>query len=582
MRSLRRLLVFMRPYRLAAILSLLALAGSVSVELIIPRLIQNIIDRGVVAGDLHYVIRTTVVMLSITLFSAGLALVNNVLSIRAGQSFGADLRQALYSRIQSLSFGNLDRLETGQLLVRLTSDVNLVHAIVQMFLRILTRAPLLMIGSIALMVATSWQLALVLLVTFPLVSGLIWYFGGKGRRLFDEVQRRLDRMNTVMQENLAGVRVVKAFVRSDFEDQRFEAANLALTQQTARVMKLFSVVMPTMQFILNLGMVAVIWMGGVRVLVHGMTVGQVVAFSNYLQSASFPLIMLGNMVAQVAAAEASAHRILGVLDTANDVQESEQATARPLGGRVVFDHVTFSYDGANAEPVLKDVNLVAEPGESVAILGATGAGKSSLVGLIPRFYDVTEGRILLDGTDVRDLALASLRTQVGVALQEAVLFSGTVRDNVRYGRPEATDEEVVAAAKAAQIDDYITSLSAGYDTLIGQRGVNLSGGQKQRLAIARALLVNPRILILDDSTSAVDVETEAKIEEALAGLPTQHTRFVIAQRISTVLKADKIIVLDRGRVAAVGTHRELMASSPIYREIYESQLGNGVIANGSK
>lgn len=582
MRSLRRLLVFMRPYRVAAILSLLALAGSVSVELIIPRLIQNIIDRGVVAGDLHYVIRTTVVMLSITLLSAGLALVNNVLSIRAGQSFGADLRQALYGKIQSLSFGNLDRLETGQLLVRLTSDVNLVHAIVQMFLRILTRAPLLMIGSIALMVATSWQLALVLLITFPLVSGLIWYFGGKGRRLFDEVQRRLDRMNTVMQENLAGVRVVKAFVRSHFEDQRFEAANLALTQQTAHVMKLFSVVMPTMQFILNLGMVAVIWMGGVRVLVHGMSVGQVVAFSNYLQSASFPLIMLGNMVAQVAAAEASAHRILGVLDTANDVQESEQATARPLGGRVVFDHVTFSYDGGNAEPVLKDVNLVAEPGESVAILGATGAGKSSLVGLIPRFYDVTEGRILLDGTDVRDLSLDSLRTQVGVALQEAVLFSGTVRDNIRYGRPEATDEEVVAAAKAAQIDDYITSLSAGYDTLIGQRGVNLSGGQKQRLAIARALLVNPRILILDDSTSAVDVETEAKIEEALAELPTQHTRFVIAQRISTVLKADKIVVLDRGRVAAVGTHRELMAASPIYREIYESQLGNGVIANGSK
>ena len=581
MQSLRRLIVYMRPYRVAAVLSLMALAGVVAVDLVVPRLIQRIVDQGIVEGNQQLVVSTTLLMLGITLVSALLGLANNVLSIRAGQSFGADLREAVYRKVQSLAFGNLDRLETGQLLVRLTSDVNMVHSIVQMFLRILTRAPLLMVGSIVLMVVTSWRLALVLLVTFPLVSAMIWVFGGRGRRLFEEVQKRLDRLNTVMQENLAGVRVVKAFVRRDFEEGRFHQANLALTAQTTRVMKLFSVVMPTMQFVLNLGMVAVVWLGGFQVIGGGLTVGQVIAFANYLQSASFPLMMLGMMVAQVAAAEASATRVLGVLDTASDVTESPEPRNVQLSGRVVFENVTFSYDGDRAEPVLRDIHLVAEPGETVAILGATGAGKSSLVHLIPRFYDVTEGRITIDGTDVRDLSLDCIRKQVGVALQEAVLFSGTVRDNIRYGRPDATDDRVIAAAQAAEIHDFVMSLPDGYDTLIGQRGVNLSGGQRQRMAIARALLVNPRILILDDSTSAVDVETEARIEEALAALPNAHTRFVIAQRISTVLKADKIVVLDRGRIAAVGTHRELLAASPIYREIYESQLGNGVRANGS-
>ncbi len=581
MRSLRRLIVFMRPYKVAAYLSLVFLAGSVAVELAVPRLIQRVVDQGIGAGDSGLVVTTTLIMLAITLLGALAGLGNNVYSIRAGQSFGADLREALYRKIESLSFGNLDRLETGQLLVRLTSDVTMVHNVVQMSLRILTRAPLLMVGSIVLLVVTSWRLALVLLVTFPLVGVIIWYFGGKGRRMFVQVQQRLDRLNTVMQENLAGVRVVKAFVRTDHEEARFEGANVALTGQMSQVMKLFSVVMPSMQLILNLGLVAVAWLGGVQVIAKGLTVGQVIAFTNYLQSASFPLIQLANMVTQVAAAEASATRILGVLDTPNEIVESPSPRAVQLTGRLAFEDVTFSYDGDGSEPVLKDVTFAAEPGEAVAILGATGAGKSSLVNLIPRFYDVTGGRILLDGIDVRDLSLDCLRKQVGAALQEAVLFSGTVRDNIRYGRPDALEEEVVAAAKAAQIHEFVVSLPNGYDTLIGQRGVNLSGGQKQRMAIARAILVRPRILILDDSTSAVDVETEARIEEAIENLPQPPTRLVIAQRISTVLNADKIVVLERGRIAAMGTHHDLLTGSPIYREIYDSQLGNGVDANGS-
>ncbi len=581
MRSLRRLIVFMRPYKVAAYLSLVFLAGSVAVELAVPRLIQRVVDQGIGAGDSGLVVTTTLIMLAITLLGALAGLGNNVYSIRAGQSFGADLREALYRKIESLSFGNLDRLETGQLLVRLTSDVTMVHNVVQMSLRILTRAPLLMVGSIVLLVVTSWRLALVLLVTFPLVGVIIWYFGGKGRRMFVQVQQRLDRLNTVMQENLAGVRVVKAFVRTDHEEARFEDANVALTGQMSQVMKLFSVVMPSMQLILNLGLVAVAWLGGVQVIAKGLTVGQVIAFTNYLQSASFPLIQLANMVTQVAAAEASATRILGVLDTPNEIVESPSPRAVQLTGRLAFEDVTFSYDGDGSEPVLKDVTFAAEPGEAVAILGATGAGKSSLVNLIPRFYDVTGGRILLDGIDVRDLSLDCLRKQVGAALQEAVLFSGTVRDNIRYGRPDALEEEVVAAAKAAQIHEFVVSLPNGYDTLIGQRGVNLSGGQKQRMAIARAILVRPRILILDDSTSAVDVETEARIEEAIENLPQPPTRLVIAQRISTVLNADKIVVLERGRIAAMGTHHDLLTGSPIYREIYDSQLGNGVDANGS-
>ncbi len=379
-----------------------------------------------------------------------------------------------------------------------------------------------------------------------------------------------------MQENLAGVRVVKAFVRGRHEESRFKTANENLTNQTVRAGRTVAIMPSFMMLTINFGIVSVLWFGGIRVTQGSMHIGQVIAFVNYMTTTLFSLMMVSQLVIQLARAEASARRIQQVLENEPGVQNCADALKEwDQQGRVTFENVTFNYDGSGSDPVLKGVSFNAQPGQTVALLGMTGAGKTSLVHLIPRFYDVTSGRILVDGHDVRDLEQEALRRQIGVALQDVVLFSGTIRDNIRYGRPEATDEEVTTAAKAAQAHDFILSFPEGYDTNLGQREVNLSGGQKQRLAIARAILLKPSILILDDSTSAVDVETESRIQDALEQTFAKCTRFVIAQRISTVLKADKILVLNDGQIVAEGTHRELMGSSPIYGEIYESQLGNG-------
>jgi ATP-binding cassette subfamily B protein len=431
----------------------------------------------------------------------------------------------------------------------------------------------------------SFELVPLMAVLMACVLVLIWFFIVRVRPMFLSVQKKLDNLNQVLQENLAGIRVVKAFVRGDHEGRRFLSTNSELADESIRVGQLLAFLFPTLSIIINFGVAAAIWFGGGWVLEGRFTVGEVVASFNYLTFSLFPMVMLAGMLAPLSAAEASAGRILEVLDAAPSVADRPSASPRSDGAAsVVFEDVCFSYDGEDClEAVLTDVNLTAEPGETVAILGATGSGKSSLIHLIPRFYDVSRGRVLLDGVDIRELPLDQLRSQVGIAMQEAVLFSGTIRDNIRYGRSEASDEEVVAASQAAQAHAFIQSLPQGYDTMVGQRGVNLSGGQKQRISIARALLVRPRVLILDDSTSAVDFETEAKIEQALDELLRDEfarstTVFVVAQRISTVLNADQIVLLARGRVAATGTHEELMESSQIYREIYDSQLGDGAPA----
>ncbi len=578
MNHIKKLLHFVKPYWRRSLVSLVLLVAVVLMDLSLPRLIQRVIDQGINANNVQVVISTTILMLVISVLQTLFALANNLFSIQVGESVARDLREALFLKIQSFSFGNLDHLNTGQLMVRLSSDTTAFQRMVQVSLRIGTRAPLLMLGSIILMFVTDSRLALMILPVLLATSAVIIFFVSRMGPLFMTVQKKLDRLNTVLQENISGVRLVKAFVREEHEGDRFAVVNEDYADRNIHVMRFMATLSPAMSVFVNIGMVIVIWAGGIQSVQGSVSVGQIVAFINYLHTTMGPLgimVMLANVVA---AASASAERINEVLETVPEVQDVPNPQALPVGRakRIIFEGVDFHYNGTNDGVVLSGVDLVAEPGQTVAILGATGAGKSSIIDLVPRFYDVSSGRITWNGVDIRDVKQSELLMHVGIVPQETILFSGTVRDNIRYGKPDASEDEVIAVAKAAQAHDFILSLPKGYDTRIEERGVNLSGGQKQRLAIARALLLRPAILILDDSTSSVDVETETKIQNAMKSWLKDSTSFVVAQRISTVLHADKIVVIDEGQIVAQGTHGELMRSSPVYQEIYASQLGDGV------
>jgi ATP-binding cassette, subfamily B, multidrug efflux pump len=578
MSDIRRLLGFVKPYRKLALFSLVMLVAMVGLDLAIPRLVEQIIDKGVKEKNMTVVIRTSILMLGISVLSMVVAVLNSTSSVRVGESVARDLREAIFVRIQGFSYGNLDKFSTGKLMVRLTSDASAVQRLTQVSLRIGTRAPLSMIGSIVLMFVTSPTLAMTMVPILLVTAALIVFFSIRMEPQFRTVQQKLDRLNTVLQENISGSRLVKSFVRADHEASRFGEANEDLTGRTVRVMQFMSSMTPALTVFINIGMVVVIWLGGIQAVNGRLSLGQIVAFTNYLLATMNPLIMMTQLSNTWANGLASAKRINEVLDTQSEVTEAADAMSLPdhKASAVSFNGVDFHYSGDSDMAVLEGICLRAEPGQTIAILGATGSGKTSLVNLIPRFYETSGGAVAIDGLDVRSLRQDSILEHISIVPQETVLFSGTVSDNIRYGRPGASDGEVVAAAKAAEAHEFILSLPSGYDTHIEERGTNLSGGQKQRIAIARAIVTKPAILILDDSTSAVDVETETRIQASLAALMGGCTCFVVAQRISTVLNADRIVVLDEGRIVAEGKHAELLDSSPIYREIYDSQLGGGI------
>jgi ATP-binding cassette subfamily B protein len=621
-KTIGRALKYLQKYRGQAYLPYLFLVIATLAQLAVPRLVSNIIDAvstGVIANSLIDAINnkippafmsqamprlleaakapadftqeqllgklnTDLVTAPNLLLSAGLAIVvfaavRGIFAFlqaywaeKNSQAVAYDIRNDLYAKVQELSFSYHDQNQTGQLMIRATDDVEKLRLFIgQGFLQLIG-AVILIVGTLIILFSTNAQLALVALPILPIAFVLFIVFGAISGPLFGKVQMRLSMLNTILQENVAGIKVVKAFTREKDEEAKFEVAADNLVSQQLKVSRVFTFLFPIIFMVANLGQAATTYFGGVQIINGTLTLGQWQEFSLYLVYLFLPVAQLGIIITQIGQASASGKRIFEILDAKSDVVDKPGAGSLPaVNGTIEFDKVGFKYAGSTT-PVLQNVSFTAEPGQTIALLGATGSGKTSIINLIPRFYDPNEGRILIDGTDIRDVTLDSLRSQIGIVLQETTLFGGTIRDNIAYGKPDATLEEVIDAARSAAAHDFIMSFPQGYETPVGERGTTLSGGQKQRVAIARALLLNPRILILDDSTSSVDLATEAVIQRALTRLMKGRTSVVIAQRISTVINADQILVLDKGQIVASGKHADLLEDNPIYAEIYNSQL----------
>jgi ATP-binding cassette, subfamily B, multidrug efflux pump len=568
---------YVRKYWKLFSTAVLFLACEALCDLLQPTIMSKIIDVGVAGRNLSYVLKMGGVMLLITAFGAVAASLRSVLASIVSQNFGSDLRSDLFRKIQSLSFKNIDKFDRASLVTRLTNDVTQVQVFVNGLMRMFVKAPLVGIGALVMAVRLNPPLSVVLVVVVPVVAILIMVNIRLGFPLFLKVQKSLDRVNGVMREYLSGVRVVKAFNRFDFEVEKFGSANEELQNKSIRANRNMSVFSPAIMLTVNLGIVGVLWLGGIGVNNGSMHVGHIVAFINYMTQILFSLMMVSMVFNIFVRAKASTGRIAEVFSIEENITwsnvQTEETTEK---GRIDFEDVTFSYEGTSGEPVLKKINLSILPGETVGIIGSTGSGKSTLVNLIPRFYDVTSGVIKVDGVNIQQLSPKKLREKIAIVPQKNILFTGSVAENVRWGNDQAVIEEIEKASRMAEADDFIQAAPEGYDTKIGQGGVNFSGGQKQRISIARALVRNPEILILDDSTSAVDVATEARIKDSLKKYAKGLTCLLIAQRITSIMDTDKIVVLDHGEVAGLGRHEELLKDCQVYQEIYQSQMGKEV------
>ena len=571
----KKLSVYMGQYRRWAVLAPVLVIVEVICEIIMPRLMAAIVDVGIANSDMAYILRVGGVMLALAAVGMFCGVTSAKAASIAGQGFGANLRDSMFRKIQDFSFADIDRFSSGSLITRMTNDVNAIQLTVTMGMRIITRAPVMLIAALAMAASINGRLALVMLVVIPVMVLAIGLIMKVCNHLFEVMQRKIDNLNSAVQENLVAVRVVKAFVRAGYEKTKFKKANDELTDAGIQVAMRIVMIMPVMMLCLNLATLAVLYLGGIQVMDGAMRYGDLSSFLNYIFQILMSVMMVAMSLLQLSRAAACGHRIIEVLDTQPDIQDRAErgaAALPPARGEVEFRDVSFKYrSSGSGDDVLSHLSFTMKPGQVTAIVGGTGVGKSSLVNLIPRFYDVTGGSVRVDGVDVRDYPLKELRSRIGMVLQNNVLFSGTIRENLLWGKADATEEELVQAARDAQAYDFIMSFPDGFDTRIDQGGVNVSGGQKQRLCIARAMLKKPAVLILDDSTSAVDSATEAAIRESFAKNLAGTTVIIIAQRISSVQSADQILVLDDGTVAGSGTHAELLQSNAVYQEIYQSQ-----------
>ena len=563
---------YLKPYALFAVLTPLSMVGEVLGDLLQPKLMSKIVDDGVLGQDMDLIIRTGLLMLLVLIGGGACGIAASAFGGIASQSFSRDLRVDVFKRVMGLSFEQTDKFTTGSLVTRLTADITAIQQMVDFMLRMLVRDSLLFFGGIIMMLTLNVRFGIIILCALPVEIIMMIVILKKANPYYSIVAKRLDSVNSVVQENVTGARVVKAYVREDTEEKRFDDANISLMESNLRVQTLMAILQPLLMIILNLSVIAVIVIGGWQVQAQAMKVGEVMAAITYLTQVLHGVMMMSMMFQTIAKASASANRLREVLETDPVIKSGSVSLSDKTGGTVSFKNVSFSYPETKGRPVISDLTLDIKSGESVAILGATGSGKSSLVNLIPRFYDCTAGEVLVDGVNVKDCKLDELRKKVGIVLQKSELFSGTVEDNIKWGDKNAPHEDVISAAQAAQADEFIQKIPAGYEGIIAEKGASLSGGQKQRLSISRAVLKKPEILILDDSTSALDLGTEAKLRAEIDRKMNGTTLIIIAQRIQSVKSCDRIAVLDHGKLCACDTHENLLKTCEVYQDIYASQV----------